>query len=198
MKSNTVTKELFEECISIIIKSKKLVDKITDVAALIIECFNNGNKVIVFGNGGSAADAQHLAAEFVGRYKIERKSLPCIALTTDTSIITALGNDYGFDYVFARQCESIVRQGDIVIAISTSGKSLNVVNGISTSKKHGALIIGLTGEIGGSLSKLSNIVLKVPSKSTPRIQEVHRIILHIICAIVDEYYKKERYVSNEK
>ena len=196
MKSNTAAKELFEESVSVIIKSKKLADKIMDVATVIIECFNNGNKVIVFGNGGSAADSQHLAAEFVGRYKIERKSLPCIALTTDTSIITALGNDYGFDYVFARQCESIVKRGDIVIAISTSGKSPNVINGISTSKERGALIIGLTGGMGGNLSKLSDITLRIPSKSTPRIQEVHRIIMHIICAIVDEYYKKERF-SND-
>jgi len=188
MENNLIDK-IFDESISIISKSKSLIAEIKNAINEIINCFENGNKIIIFGNGGSAADAQHLAAEFVGRYKIERKSLPAIALTTDTSIITAIGNDYGFDKIFSRQCESIVNKNDLVIAISTSGKSKNVLDAVLLSKKQGAHIIGLTGEGGEELKKLSDIVLTIPSMSTPRIQETHKIILHIICEFVDEHFK---------
>lgn len=181
--------EFFQESISVISDSQKLESKIYDAIGIIITCFENGNKVVTFGNGGSAADAQHLAAEFVGRYKTDRKSLPAIAFTTDTSIITSIGNDYSFDDIFARQCDSLVNENDVVIAISTSGKSQNVINGVITSKKKGALIIALTGGSGGELQNLSDIVLSAPSDSTPRIQEVHRIIMHIFCEFVDEQFK---------
>jgi len=192
MNYKNIVKKLFEESISSIVESKKLSDQISIAVDTIVKGYRNGGKVIVFGNGGSAADSQHLAAELVGRYQFERESLPAIALTTDTSIITALGNDYGFEYVFSRQCESLVKKNDIVIAISTSGKSQNVINAIRTCKKIGAITIGLTGMGGGSLKQLTDINLIVDSKSTPRIQEVHRIIIHIICDLVEQSLKNTR------
>jgi D-sedoheptulose 7-phosphate isomerase len=186
--SNKIT-QIFNECIKTVESSKILIDKIEQIKNKTIECFENNNKIIIFGNGGSASDAQHLAAEFIGRFQIERKSLPAIAMTTDTSIITAIGNDYGFDHVFERQCEALVNKNDLIIAISTSGKSKNVVNGIILSKKNGAFIVGLLGGDGGQIKSLCDISLIVPSASTPRIQEIHRIIMHVLCELVDEYYK---------
>lgn len=182
--------EIFDENLAVISESKKISVQIQDVVDIITNCYKNGNKVIIFGNGGSAADAQHWAAELIGRFKIERQSLPAIALTTDTSIITSLGNDYGFDYIFARQCESLVHKGDIVIGISTSGKSQNVLKGIATARKKGARIVGLTGLTGTDMQNLVDVLLIVPSKSTPRIQEGHRIIMHVICEVVEENFKK--------
>ena len=152
----------------------------------IVKCFKKGNKIVLFGNGGSAADAQHVAAEFIGRFKINRKSLPAIDLTSNPSIITAISNDFSFDSVFSRQCESLISKGDVVIGISTSGNSLNVKKGINTSKKNGAVTIGLLGNNGGSIKKCVDIPLIVNSTSTPHIQEVHRIIYHIICEIVEK------------
>ncbi len=152
----------------------------------IVKCFKKGNKIVLFGNGGSAADAQHVAAEFIGRYKINRKSLPAIALTSNPSIITAISNDFSFDSVFSRQCESLISKGDVVIGISTSGNSLNVKKGINTSKKNGAVTIGLLGNNGGSIKKCVDIPLIVNSTSTPHIQEVHRTICHIVCEIVEK------------
>ena len=174
----------------VISETKNLDNEINQAINIITDCFRNGNKVVIFGNGGSAADAQHFAAELVGRYLKERQSLPAIALTTDTSIITAIGNDYGFEYVFSRQCESIVNKNDVVIAISTSGKSKNIINGVVASKKKGAFTIGLTGEVGRDLDKIIDLLLVAPSKSIPRIQEVHRIIMHIISELVEENFCK--------
>lgn len=182
--------QIIKESSSVILDAQNLNNEINQAIKIITDCFRNGNKIIIFGNGGSAADAQHFAAEFVGRYLKERQSLPAIALTTDTSIITAIGNDYGFEYVFSRQCESIVNENDVVIAISTSGKSKNIINGVVTSKKRGALTIGLTGEGGRDLDKIIDLLLVAPSKSTPRIQEVHRIIMHIISELVEENFCK--------
>ncbi len=178
-------KKLFDQSSDLILNSKILSEKIDNAISLIISSLQNGNKILIFGNGGSAADAQHMAAEFVSRYLIERKSIPAIALTTDTSILTSISNDYSFDKIFSRQCESLVNQGDIVIAISTSGKSKNVILGIEEAKKHGAQIISLTGYDGGILNEKSDICLEIPSRETPRIQEGHRIIIHIICEIVE-------------
>jgi D-sedoheptulose 7-phosphate isomerase len=191
MKNFKIINKLFEESSTSILKSTKLSNEIEKVVDSITQTYQNGNKVIIFGNGGSAADAQHFAAELMGRYLLERISLPAIALTTDTSIITALGNDYGFDKIFSRQCESLVKKNDVVIGISTSGKSENVLNGIIASKKNGAITIGITGDTGGKLQKLVDIPIIVPSKSTPRIQEVHRIIIHIICELVEESFKNK-------
>jgi len=187
MSENNIS-DIFDESIQVISDSKKLIDKIQSASDLIVQCFSNGNKVVIFGNGGSAADSQHFAAEFIGRFLFERKSLPAISLTTDSSILTALGNDYSFDDIFSRQCESIVKENDVVIAISTSGNSLNVINGIISSKNNGASIIGILGNNGGKIKDLVNLPIIVPSNSTPRIQESHRLILHIICDLVERYF----------
>ena len=152
----------------------------------IVQCLQSGGKIVLFGNGGSAADAQHIAAELIGRFKKERKSLPSIALTTDSSIITSLANDYSYDVVFSRQCESLVSNGDVVIGISTSGNSINVKRGLITAKKKGAVTIGLLGNDGGNIKKMVDIPIVVKSSNTARIQEVHRVIYHIICEIVEK------------
>ncbi|MGI0073235.1 MAG: D-sedoheptulose-7-phosphate isomerase [Nitrosotalea sp.] len=183
--------ELFDESAKTLSKSKSLANDIRTVIDIIINCLTRGNKIILFGNGGSAADAQHMAAEFIGRYLFERKSLPAIALTTDSSILTALGNDYGFDQVFARQCESLVKNGDVIIAISTSGKSENIIEGIKIAKKNGGIIIGLTGGNGGKLKTLSDYTITIPSRNTPRIQEGHRIVIHVICELVEKHFVKK-------
>ena len=152
---------------------------------VIVKCLRKGNKVVLFGNGGSAADAQHIAAEFIGRFKINRKSLPAIALSDNPSTITAISNDFSFDLVFSRQCENLISKGDVVIGISTSGNSINVKKGITTSKKNGAITIGLLGNKGGSIKKCVDIPLIVDATETSHIQEVHRIIYHVICEIVE-------------
>ena len=153
---------------------------------VIVKCLRKGNKVVLFGNGGSAADAQHIAAEFIGRFKIKRKSLPAIALSDNPSTITAISNDFSFDMVFSRQCESLISKGDVVIGISTSGNSLNVKKGINTSKNNGAITIGLLGNNGGSIKKCVDIPLIVDATETSHIQEAHRIIYHVICEIVEK------------
>jgi D-sedoheptulose 7-phosphate isomerase len=183
--------KIFDNSAKVILESKKNSKDVEKAVNMIIKSYKKGGKVVVFGNGGSAADAQHLAAEFIGRFQLERKSLPAIALTTDSSIITALGNDYNFDYVFARQCEALVKKNDVVIAISTSGKSKNVLDGIKVSKKNGAQIIGLTGINGTSMKKHTDILLVIPSKSTARIQEGHRTTIHAICELVEESFKRD-------
>ena len=159
---------------------------IESIVLKIVSAIKNGNKVILFGNGGSAADAQHIAAELIGRFKLERKSFPALALTTDSSILTSLSNDYSFDTVFSRQCEGLVKNGDVIIGISTSGNSKNVYNGLITAKKFGGYTIGLLGNDGGNISKIVDISIIVDSKSTPRIQEAHRTIYHIICELVEK------------
>ncbi len=133
-----------------------------------------------------------MAAEFIGRYLLERISLPAISLTTDTSIITSIGNDYDFDTIFSRQCDSLVKKGDIVFAISTSGQSKNVIRGIESAKTNGAYIISLTGENGKLMKEKSDLCIEIPSKDTPRIQEGHRIVIHIICQLVEEFFKNKK------
>ncbi len=179
---------LFDKSSKIILKSKKLKKEIEKAVTVVTNCIENGHKIIIFGNGGSAADAQHMAAEFVGRYLIERKSMPAIALTTDSSILTAMGNDYGFETIFQRQCESLVNIGDVIFAISTSGKSKNVLKGMYMAKKKGGLIIGLCGTPHKKFQKLADILIAVPSEETPRIQESQRTIIHIICEIVERKF----------
>ena len=159
---------------------------IGELGLLISDCINKGRKVFFFGNGGSAADAQHISAELVGKYQVKRKGLPSLSLTTNTSVLTAIGNDFGYDFVFERQVESLVGSNDVVVGISTSGNSPNVLNGIIAAKKIGAKTIGLTGENGGKLSDIAEITLKVPSQNTQRIQECHIIVGHIICDIVEK------------
>jgi len=176
----------FHESSQLIKESVKLSKHITKAISEIKNCLEKGNKIVVFGNGGSAADAQHIAGELIGRFQMERNSLPVIALNTDTSILTALGNDYSFEIIFSRQCESLVKKGDVVIGISTSGNSKNVINGLNTSKQNGAVTLALLGNNGGKIKNIVDTPIIVNSKSTPRIQEVHRVIYHIICEQIEK------------
>ncbi|BCD60748.1 MULTISPECIES: D-sedoheptulose 7-phosphate isomerase [unclassified Nitratiruptor] len=153
-----------------------------------IEALKNQKKIMLCGNGGSAADAQHIAAELVGRFKKERRSLPAIALSTDTSALTAIGNDYGFEQVFARQVEGLAQKGDVLIGISTSGESENVLRAMEEAKRRGCKTIGLLGKDGGRIKDLCDAAIVVPSSQTPRIQEMHIMIGHILCSLIDESF----------
>ena len=155
------------------------------VAKLCIDCLKNGNKILLFGNGGSAADAQHIAAELVGRYKTERKGLAAIALTTDTSALTAIGNDYGYDRVFDRQVEALANTGDVAIGISTGGSSANVASALKLAKDLDCKTIGFSGRGGGEMNELCDINIVVPAQDTARIQEMHIVIGHTICHLID-------------
>lgn len=168
------------------------VDNIIELSDAVIHSMESGCKVILFGNGGSAADAQHIAAELVGRFKNERKALAAISLATDTSILTCLGNDYGFERVFSRQIEAIGKKNDLAIAISTSGNSLNVIRAVEVAREKGLTTACLSGGSGGRLSKLVDIAIVVPSKNTPRIQEMHIMIGHIVCELVEEVLLPKR------
>ena len=161
---------------------------IEDCADLLIETFNAGKKILICGNGGSAADAQHIAAEFVGRYETERRALPAIALTTDTSALTALANDYDFERIFSRQVEALANAGDCLIAISTSGNSPNVIAAVMKARNIGCQIIGMTGENGKKLASLCDQCLMIPSARTARIQEAHITAAHIWCEIIDDHF----------
>ncbi|EOW9250406.1 TPA: SIS domain-containing protein [Vibrio cholerae] len=167
-----------------LMNSKSVLEQVSHVAELIIDAYRNGNKVLLAGNGGSAADAQHIAAEFVSRFFYDRPGLPAIAMTTDTSMLTAIGNDYGYDKLFARQLQAQSRPGDIFIGISTSGNSANVVEAIKVAKNEGVVSVVLCGE-GGKLKDLADFAISIPSAITPYIQECHICIGHIICAIVE-------------
>jgi D-sedoheptulose 7-phosphate isomerase len=169
-----------------LLESPDILSKIEKASDEIVKAFRNNRKVLIAGNGGSAADAQHIAGEFVSRFYFDRPGLPSIALTTDTSILTAIGNDYGFDRIFSRQIEALGMTGDIFIAISTSGKSPNLIEALKTCKKAGILTIGLTGSSGGNMNDLCDICINVPSSETPRIQEAHLLIEHILCCIVED------------
>ncbi len=161
-------------------------ENILKIGLLISDTLKRGKKLLIFGNGGSAADAQHMAAEIVGRYSREKITLPAIALTTDTSILTALGNDFGFEYIFEMQVEALCREGDIAMGISTSGNSENVIRGIRKAREKGAITVGLTGKSGGRLAEEADFVLKVPSEYTPIIQECHITVCHTICEIIEK------------
>jgi len=161
-------------------------DQILKVAQIAVDTLKKGKKILIFGNGGSAADAQHIAAELTGRYKKERRGLPCIALTTDTSALTAIGNDYGYDRVFSRQVEALAQNGDLLIGISTSGNSPNVIEAFKVGKEIGCQIVGFSGRDGGAMNSACDENLVIPSNNTPRIQEMHITIGHIICRIIEE------------
>jgi D-sedoheptulose 7-phosphate isomerase len=175
------------------IKTANLLYKLTDLLAcsaqLCIDCLKGGGKILIFGNGGSAADAQHIAAELVGRYKTNRKGLPAIALTTDSSALTSIGNDFGYEHVFDRQVEAIANKGDVVIGISTTGKSGNVINALKLASRLNCTTIGFSGHDGGEMNKICNVNLVAPSEDTPRIQEMHIIIGHTICHLIDQEFK---------
>jgi D-sedoheptulose 7-phosphate isomerase len=158
-------------------------------ANLCIDTLKSNRKILIFGNGGSAADAQHFAAELVGRYKVERKGLPAIALTTDTSALTSIGNDYGYDHVFDRQVEALANKGDVVIGISTGGSSCNVISALKLAKELGCKTIGFSGRDGGEMNSLCDVNLVVPAEDTPRIQEMHIVIGHTICHLIDQAFK---------
>ncbi len=165
--------------------AQQLSPAIAEAARVTAEALANGNKVLVMGNGGSAADAQHLAAELVGRFLRERRALPAIALTTDTSILTAVGNDYGFDQVFSRQVEALAQPGDVVIGISTSGNSANVLAALVSARAAGCRTIGLLGRDGGSIAGQVDLSLVIPTQETPHIQEAHVTIIHVLCDLVE-------------
>jgi D-sedoheptulose 7-phosphate isomerase len=182
-------KALFNEHIEV---AKNTVAQLTGVIEqachVVVECSKNGKKVLLFGNGGSAADAQHIAAEFTGRFVKERRSLPAIALTTDTSALTAISNDYGYDRVFERQVEGFATPGDVLIGLSTSGNSPNVVKALIAGKVAGCKTIGLSGRDGGAMNNCCDINIVIPSTITANIQEMHILIGHIICGAVDDAF----------
>lgn len=169
-----------------VLKDTQLLKQIAEVSAVISRAYKNNKKTLLAGNGGSAADAQHIAGEFVSRFYFDRPGLSSIALTTDTSVLTAIGNDYGYEKLFARQLQAIGNEGDVFIGISTSGNSPNVIKALELCKEKGIISVGLTGVTGGKMSDLCDYCIKVPSGETPRVQEVHILIGHIICCIVEE------------
>jgi D-sedoheptulose 7-phosphate isomerase len=175
-----------------LLASAEIISMVAKASEILVAALNQGNKVLLFGNGGSAADAQHIAAEFVGRFAFDRPALPALALSENSSSLTAIGNDYGFDMVFSRQIEALGRPGDVAIGISTSGNSRNVLSGISAAKKIGLQTIALTGCEGGELEKAVDHCICVPSNKTPRIQECHILIGHILSDLV------ERTIFNEQ
>lgn len=177
-----------------ILRDNDLLKKIDLISQAIIKAYRSNKKVILFGNGGSAADAQHLVGELVNKFYFDRKSLPAIALTVNTSILTAIGNDYSFDQIFSKQLEGIGDEGDIAIGISTSGNSKNVIEGLRFSKRNNLFTIGFTGKNGGKINTIVDICINVPSDDTPRIQEGHIMIGHIIC----ENVEKELFKKSEK
>lgn len=162
-----------------------LTEQIELLASVVVQALANHKKVLLMGNGGSAADAQHIAAELVGRFKSDRRSLPALALTTDTSILTAISNDYSFEEVFRRQITALASEGDIVIGISTSGNSPNILSAIKAAQERGCRTIGMTGSHGGELAKVADLSLIIPSRETSRIQEAHITVAHIICNLVE-------------
>jgi D-sedoheptulose 7-phosphate isomerase len=184
-----------------VLDDEALVKSVNEAANRCIRALKKGNKILIAGNGGSAADAQHIAGELVNRFGFERPGLAAIAITTDTSVITSISNDYGFSKVFARQIEAIGKKGDVFISLSTSGTSENILEAIKEAKRKGIINIGLTGKTGGKMAKLCDLVIKVPSADTPRIQEVHILISHIICSLIEDgIFKKpvsRKYISHK-
>ena len=187
MENNLLKKRISEhaDAAKLLMDDAKAQKQVGDSATKIVECYKKGGKTIFMGNGGSAADAQHMAAEFLGKYMLERKALPSIALTANSSVMTAIANDYGYDRTFVRQLEAWGGKQDVVIGISTSGNSPNVVEAMEYAKAHGIFAIALTGTKPCKLDSIADICIHAPGNSTPRIQEMHTLILHIICEIVE-------------
>jgi D-sedoheptulose 7-phosphate isomerase len=173
------------EHLSLVSSVSQLTPDISNIVLMIMDAFRRGNKLLIFGNGGSAADAQHIAAELVGRFITERAALPAIALTTDTSILTSVGNDYGYEHVFSRQVEAIAKPGDVVLGISTSGNSGNVFKALVAAQQLDCRTIGLLGNNGGKIKDITDASIIIPSKDTARIQEMHILIGHLLCEAID-------------
>ncbi len=187
----TKIKDIIQASIQVkeqLLANETVLESIAAVTDIITEAFKQGHRVYFCGNGGSAADAQHLAAEFSGRFYIDRKALPAEALHCNTSYLTAVGNDYSFDVIYARLLEGIGREGDVLIGLSTSGNSKNIIKAFEVAKEKGITTVGFTGTTGGLLKSVSDYLLNVPSTDTPRIQESHILIGHIICQLVEEKY----------
>jgi D-sedoheptulose 7-phosphate isomerase len=188
---NKKISDIIQESINVkaeILKNEKLIQILADCSNEIVKAFQNGNKVLFCGNGGSAADAQHLAAEFSGRFYTDRDALPAEALHVNTSYLTAVANDYSYDVVYSRIIKGIGRKGDVLVGLSTSGNSGNIVKAFEMAKEKGMITVGLTGATGGKMKELSDFLLNVPSTDTPRIQESHILLGHIICQLVEEKY----------
>ncbi len=181
-----ISAQLKEHCAVLDRIEAELAGQIARIAVRLVETMKIGNKLLIMGNGGSAADAQHFAAEIVGRFKMERPALPAIALSTDTSIITAIGNDYGFERIFSRQVEALAAPGDALIAISTSGNSANILQALLTGRQAGCSAIGLLGKDGGTIKEICDLSLIIPSDDTPRIQEGHITVIHILCDLIEQ------------
>jgi D-sedoheptulose 7-phosphate isomerase len=185
---NMITKELKAHQDTIAKTIEAMTSSIEQACHLMVDTLKNNNKILLIGNGGSAADAQHIAAELTGRYKSERRGLPAIALTTDTSALTAISNDYGYGRVFDRQVEALANKGDLLIGISTSGNSANILSAFNVAKEVGCQTLGMSGKDGGEMNNICDLNLVVPSDDTPRIQEMHILIGHIVCQAVDDAF----------
>jgi D-sedoheptulose 7-phosphate isomerase len=186
MKLEVIDKEVQEHILVLEQSVKQLSPLIIDLVESLSNCFRRGNKLMICGNGGSAADAQHVAAEFVNRFRFDRKPLPAIALTTDSSVLTSIGNDYGFENVFSRQIRALGNKGDVLVVISTSGRSENILNAIDAAAMAGIITIGFTGEKGrDSMGERCDCCLVIPSTDTARIQECHAFVWHLICGMVE-------------
>ena len=189
----SIIKHELNEHLTTLDATMKSIGSALEVAANIcIDSLKQGGKILIFGNGGSAADAQHIAAELVGRYKLERKGLSAIALSTDTSSLTAIANDYGYEHVFDRQIEALANPEDVAIGISTSGNSSNVINALQLAKNIGCKSIGLSGKSGGNMNKLCDVNLVIPAKDTARIQEMHILVGHIICHLIELEFRNSK------
>ena len=189
----SIIKQELNEHLTTLDATMKSIGSSLEVAANIcIDSLKQGGKILIFGNGGSAADAQHIAAELVGRYKLERKGLSAIALSTDTSSLTAIANDYGYEHVFDRQIEALANPEDVAVGISTSGNSSNVINALQSAKNIGCKSIGLSGKSGGNMNKLCDVNLVIPAKDTARIQEMHILVGHIICHLIELEFRNSK------
>ena len=187
-----IKQELNEHLITLDATMKSIGSALEVAANICIDSLKQGGKILIFGNGGSAADAQHIAAELVGRYKLERKGLSAIALSTDTSSLTAIANDYGYEHVFDRQIEALANPEDVAVGISTSGNSSNVINALQIAKNIGCKSIGLSGKSGGNMNKLCDVNLIIPAKDTARIQEMHILAGHIICHLIELEFRNSK------
>lgn len=180
-----------EEHLAVVAEAAALLPAVERMAELITGALDRGGRLITFGNGGSAADAQHFAAELVGRYSDTRRPLPALALSTDPSVVTSIGNDFSFDDLFARQVEAHARPGDVVVGITTSGRSENVVRGLRAARRQGAVAVAMTGADGGPAAEAAELTIRVPSQRTARVQETHILLIHLICERIDAWVRRE-------